>query len=65
MDVTYLAELSADIIHKVVVLAERMLDYWVMGTSTLELTGSGHELVSNIVTTLVGMVDTIAKFLMA
>jgi len=65
MDVTYLAELSADIIYKLVVLAERVLDNWVMGTGTLELTGSGHELVSNIVTTLVGLVDTIANFLMA
>ena len=65
MDVGYLAELSADIVYKLVVLAERMLDYWVMGTGTLELTASGQELVSNVVTTLIGLVDTIARFLMA
>ena len=64
MDVTYLAELSADIIYKVVVLAGQVLDNWVMGTGTLELTGAGFELVSNVVNTLVEAVDMIAKFLM-
>ena len=65
MDITYLAELSADIIYKAVVLAGKVLDNWVMGVGTLELTGSGYELVSNVVTTLVEAVDMIAKFLMA
>ena len=64
MDVTYLAELSADIIYKVVVLAGKVLDNWVTGVGTLELTGAGYELVSNVVTTLVEAVDMIAKFLM-
>ena len=65
MDITYLAELSADIIYKVVVLAGQVLDNWVMGVGTLELTGRGYELVSNVVNTLVEAVDMIAKFLMA
>ena len=65
MDVTYLAELSADIIFKLVVLAGNVLDYFVMGTGTLELSASGQELVSNVVTTLVELVDFIAHFLIA
>lgn len=63
MDITYLADVSADIIAKCVLLTERVMDHWVAGTSDLELTASGQGMVLDAANIIDRILEMTATFL--
>lgn len=63
MDITFLAEVSADIIAKCVLLTERVMDHWVTGTADLELTASGQGMVLDAVSIIERLLEMTATFL--